>query len=99
MPLLCCTYILMILRIHHLHHPHHFTTKGKKTKLYADQKSNSRGLRSQAFFSRRDETRLEVTSQIAETVTRLHMSGTVARENSGKIRDRTRLLSTTREKS
>ena len=45
------------------------------------------------------ETRLEVTSRIAETVTRLHMSGTVAQENSGKIRDGTGLLSTTWEKS
>ena len=51
------------------------------------------------FFSRQDETRLEVSSRIAETVTRLHMSGTVALENSGKIRDETELLSTTREKS
>ena len=38
-------------------------------------------------FFYRDETRLEVTSQTAETVMRLHMSGTIAWENSGKIRD------------
>ena len=67
--------------------------------LHADEKQMwvaFRGLRSLAFFSRRDETRLEVTSQIAEIVSRLHMSGTVAREISGKIRDGMGLLSTNR---
>ena len=49
------------------------------------------------FFSRQDKTRLEGTSQIAEIVKRLLMSGFVAWENSGKIRDGTGLLSTTQE--
>ena len=39
------------------------------------------------FCLGQDEMRLEVTSQIAGTVTRLLMSGLVARENSGKIRE------------
>ena len=38
-----------------------------------------------SFEMKRDKTRLEVTSRIAKTVTRLLMSGLVAREKSGKI--------------
>ena len=40
-----------------------------------------------SFEIRRDKTRLEVTSRIAETVTRLLMSGLVTRENPGKFPD------------
>ena len=55
-----------------------------------------RGLHSRPFL-RQDKTRLEGTSRIPETVTRLLMSGFIDRENSGKIRDRMELLSTTWE--
>ena len=48
-------------------------------------KAQTRGLVPELFFSRQDKTRLEVTSQIAETETWLDMSGTVAQEISGKI--------------
>ena len=60
--------------------------------------SYSGGLHSQARLkqdkTRRDKTRLEVTSRISETVPRLLMSGLVAQENLEKIRDETGLLST-----
>ena len=59
-----------------------------------------RGLRSRSRFGW-DETGGHF--RIAKTMTRLHMSGTVTGENSGKnlrkIWDGTGLLSTTREKS
>ena len=37
------------------------------------------------IFLRQDKMRLEITSRIAETVMRLHMSGPVVQEISGKI--------------
>ena len=55
-----------------------------------------KGLHSRPFL-RQDKMRLEGTSRIPETVTRLLMSGFIDRENSGKIRDRKGLLSTTWE--
>ena len=47
-----------------------------------------RGLRSQAFFSRHDNTRLEATSGIGGTRTRLLFSGPIAQENLGKIHEK-----------
>ena len=44
----------------------------------------NRGLRSELFL-RRDKTRLEATSQIGGTGTRLLFSGPFAQENPGKI--------------
>ena len=44
----------------------------------------TRGLRSELFL-RRDKTRLEATSQIGGTGTRLLFSGPFAQENPGKI--------------
>ena len=61
--------------------------------VYVRAELPSRGLISQAFFSRRDKMRLEVTSRIGGTGTRLLFSGPIARENLGKIWDRTGLLS------
>ena len=49
------------------------------------KKGDDSGLRYRAFFWRRDKTRLEATSRIGGTGTRLMFSGPVAQENPGKI--------------